>query len=299
MTDVPPGGLFRYPPGELAFYGLAHVLGANVFRVDEFRGNFRPASYAALAPLIGSGLAALAMVRGSGRRRHLPLDRRSNDTAASFSRSWVSSRSRGRLRIAPAASRRRSGGRPQSLRLGRRVKEYAIPDRRVRRTLSVAGRCGARAALDRRRNRNRPGAFVLLVLGRDPPAFVKRRSGALLVHQDMWGGTDLARRAELRRPGARRRARAVHSGDHAARLRGGRRRVLAPSRRRSRNGISPEVCAASRSRSFRSLDDERVLYFLTPLAMAGVVLALRGRTRRSPARSDRPPLRRPLVVRGS
>jgi hypothetical protein len=54
MTN-PPGGPFGYPPGELAFYGLAHLLGLNVFRVDM------------LAGIIGLGRCG---------RRHLSLDGR-------------------------------------------------------------------------------------------------------------------------------------------------------------------------------------------------------------------------------
>ncbi|MGA2392632.1 MAG: hypothetical protein ABSH03_04660 [Candidatus Lustribacter sp.] len=81
----PPGGLFGYPPGEIAFYGLAHLLGANVFRVDMLAGVLGLGLLASLAPLIGDGLAALALS---------PLAAAvdvvfhstdgSNDTAASF-----------------------------------------------------------------------------------------------------------------------------------------------------------------------------------------------------------------------
>jgi hypothetical protein len=186
MTN-PPGGLFGYPPGELAFYGLAHVLGASVFRVDAIAGILGLCLIAMLAPLIGSGLAALAI--GSVA---VAVDvifhssDGSNDTAASFiallglvALAW-SLASRGRVS--------KSLWWASAIAFGWVVafKEYAIPIAvfvglflwradapRARRWIAVAA-----ATI---------GAFVLPFLLWNPVAFVSNVGGALLVHHNVWG----------------------------------------------------------------------------------------------------------------
>jgi hypothetical protein len=84
MTN-PPGGPFAYPPGEIAFYGLAHLFGENVFRVDRMCSIINLGLIAYLAPLVGDGLAALAVgtLAVSGDVVFHAVDG-SNDTSASF-----------------------------------------------------------------------------------------------------------------------------------------------------------------------------------------------------------------------
>ena len=60
MTN-PPGGLFGYPPGEIIFYGLAHLFNQNIFRVDLTCGILLLGLIGALAPFCGTGLAAFGI----------------------------------------------------------------------------------------------------------------------------------------------------------------------------------------------------------------------------------------------
>jgi hypothetical protein len=186
MTN-PPGGLLGYPPGELAFYGLAHLLGANVFRVDMFAGILGLGLIAALAPLVGEGLAALAigtLAVAEGVIFHSTDG--SNDTAASFlvlvgvvALAW-SLATRGRsAQILWWTS---------AVAFGWVIafKEYALPiavfvalylwradARRARGWIVVATATLA--------------AFVLPFLAWNPVAFVSNVGGALLVHENIWG----------------------------------------------------------------------------------------------------------------
>ena len=186
MTN-PPGGPLGYPPGELAFYGLAHVLGANVFRVDMLAGILGLGLIASLAPLVGDGLAALAIGTLA-----VAVDiifhstDGSNDTAASFlvligivSLAW-SLASRGRIAQMLWWTSAVAFGWVVAF------KEYALPiaifvalflwradARRARGWIAVAA---ATLAL-----------FVLPFLAWDPVAFVSNVGGALLVHQNIWG----------------------------------------------------------------------------------------------------------------
>jgi hypothetical protein len=186
MTN-PPGGPFGYPPGELAFYGLAHVLGINVFRVDMLAGIISLGLIASLAPLIGDGLAALALMplAGSVELIFHSTDG-SNDTAASFLALA------GIVALAWSLNVR---GRPaqalwwtSAIAFGWVVafKEYALPITvfvalflwrrdapRARGWIAVAA---ATAAL-----------FVLPFFVWNPVAFVSNVGGALLLHPDIWG----------------------------------------------------------------------------------------------------------------
>jgi hypothetical protein len=183
----PPGEPFGYPPGEIAFYGLAHLFGINVFRVDVLAGIIGLGLIASLAPLIGDGLAALAM---------MPLAASvdlifhsadgSNDTAAAF---LVL------LGIAALAwSFQVNGRRSQVLWWTSAIafgwvvafKEYALPiavfvalflwrtDARRARGWIVAA--AATTAL-----------FVLPFFAWNPVAFVSNVGGALLLHSNIWG----------------------------------------------------------------------------------------------------------------
>jgi hypothetical protein len=186
MTN-PPGEPFGYPPGELAFYGLAHVFGINVFRVDMLAGIIGLGLIASLAPLIGDGLAALAMMplAGSVELIFHSTDG-SNDTAASF---LVL------LGIVALAWSLDVRGRPgqvfwwtSAVALGWVVafKEYALPiavfvalflwrsnARRARGWIAAAT---ATTAL-----------FVLPFFAWNPVAFVSNVGGALLLHPNIWG----------------------------------------------------------------------------------------------------------------
>jgi len=186
MTN-PPGGLFGYPPGELAFYGLAHLLGANVFRVDMLAGILGLGLIASLAPLVGDGLAALAIAALAPAVDIIfHSTDGSNDTAASFlvllgivALAW-SFATRGRLAQALWWTSAIAFGWVIAF------KEYALPiaffvalflwradAQRARGWIAVAA---ATAAL-----------FVLPFLAWNPPAFVANVGGALLVHQNVWG----------------------------------------------------------------------------------------------------------------
>ena len=81
----PPGAPFGYPPGEILFYSFAHLVGGNVFRVDVACSIFSLGLIAALAPLAGEGLTAVALgVIAYDRDIMFHLTDGSNDNAAAF-----------------------------------------------------------------------------------------------------------------------------------------------------------------------------------------------------------------------
>jgi hypothetical protein len=184
---IPPGGPLGYPPGELAFYGLAHLLHANVFRVDLFCGIVGLGLIACLAPLVGDGLTALAIsaLAVSDDLIFHTTDG-SNDTAASFLVLV------GIVALAWSATLR--GRAAQTLWWTSAIafgwviafKEYALPiavfvalflwradAARARRWIVVATATVV--------------AFVLPFLAWNPAAFVTNVGGALLVHHVVWG----------------------------------------------------------------------------------------------------------------
>lgn len=186
MTN-PPGGPFAYPPGEMAFYGLAHLLGADVFRVDRMCSIVNLGLIAYLAPLVGDGLAALAVstLAVSGDLVFHATDG-SNDTAASFlmlagivALSWsfaVRGRTATVLWFVAAVA------------FGWTVafKEYATPL-----ALFVALFLWRTDAV-----RARPwivtmvataAAFVLPFFVWNPVAFVRNVGGELITHTNVWG----------------------------------------------------------------------------------------------------------------
>jgi hypothetical protein len=186
MTN-PPGGLFGYPPGEIAFYGLTQLFGADVFRVDRMCAILNLGLIAYFSPLIGEGLAALAVavLAVSGDLIFHATDG-SNDTAASFlvlagilALSW-SGTLRGR------ASTVLWFGSAVAFGWSIAFKEYALPI-----AFFVALFLWRADAL-----RARPwlltmigtaGAFVLPFFAWNPVAFVANVGGALLVHPNVWG----------------------------------------------------------------------------------------------------------------
>jgi hypothetical protein len=186
MTN-PPGGLFGYPPGEIAFYALAQRLGANLFDVDRIAGIVSLGLIAALAPLIGDGLAALAIgaLAVSGDLVFHATDG-SNDTAAAFlvlaglvALAW-SPAARGRVAQTLWWTSAVAFGWALAF------KEYTFPivlfvglflwqsDARRARDWGIA--VAATAAL-----------FVLPFLAWNPAGFVANVGGALLVHRNVWG----------------------------------------------------------------------------------------------------------------
>jgi len=84
-TTNPPGQPFAYPPGELAFYGLGQLLTGNIFGLDRLAGIGNLVVLAALCPIAGAPLAALAvsMAALTGQLAFTAVNG-SNDTAASF-----------------------------------------------------------------------------------------------------------------------------------------------------------------------------------------------------------------------
>jgi hypothetical protein len=186
MTN-PPGEPFGYPPGELAFYGLAHVLGLNVFGVDMVAGIVGLGLIASLAPLIGEGLAALAMMPLAGAVDLIfHSTDGSNDTAASFLMLL------GIVALAWSLDVRGRAGQAlwwtSAVAFGWVVafKEYALPiavfvalflwrsdARRARGWIAAAA---ATTAL-----------FVLPFFAWNPVAFVSNVGGALLLHPNIWG----------------------------------------------------------------------------------------------------------------
>jgi hypothetical protein len=186
MTN-PPGGPFGYPPGELAFYGLAHLFHLNVFRVDMLAGIIGLGLIASLAPLIGDGLAALAIMPLAGAVDVIfHSTDGSNDTAASFLVLL------GVVALAWSIEVRGKAGQTlwwtSAVAFGWVVafKEYALPiavfvalflwrsdAQRARGWIAAAA---ATTAL-----------FVLPFLAWNPVAFVSNVGGALLLHPNIWG----------------------------------------------------------------------------------------------------------------
>ncbi len=60
-STVPPGAVFAYPPGELAFYSLLHLTGVPILRAEHLTGMLGLLAITFLAPLTGEGFAALAI----------------------------------------------------------------------------------------------------------------------------------------------------------------------------------------------------------------------------------------------
>jgi hypothetical protein len=186
MTN-PPGGLFGYPPGELAFYALAHLIHGNVFRVDMFAGIVGLGLIACLSPIVGDGLAALAIgTLAAANDLVFHSTDGSNDTAASFlmligvvALAWYpTTRGRGAQALWWTSA----------IAFGWVVafKEYALPiavfvalylwradPARARGWIAAAA---ATIAL-----------FVVPFLAWNPVAFISNVGGALLVHHNVWG----------------------------------------------------------------------------------------------------------------
>lgn len=81
----PPGQPFAYPPGELLFYGLFKVLGGNIFAADRLAAIGTLGVLAALFPLVGPALAALAVsVAALAGPLSFIAANGSNDTAVAF-----------------------------------------------------------------------------------------------------------------------------------------------------------------------------------------------------------------------
>jgi hypothetical protein len=85
LSTNPPGSPMGYPSGEILFYGLAHLGGLNVFRVDLTCGILILGLIGALAPFCGTGLAAfgIALIGWEDFITHRLTDG-SNDNAAAF-----------------------------------------------------------------------------------------------------------------------------------------------------------------------------------------------------------------------
>jgi hypothetical protein len=186
MTN-PPGGLFGYPPGELVFYWLAHLCGADIFRVDRMCAILDLGVIAYLSPLIGEGLAALAVatLAVSGDLIFHATDG-SNDTTASFlvlaglvALAWSASL---RGRAAAAAW----FGAAVALGWAIAFKEYATPPAFfvalfLWRSQPQRARAWIATML------GTAGLFVLPFVAWNPAAFVANVGGALLVHTNVWG----------------------------------------------------------------------------------------------------------------
>ena len=84
MTN-PPGQPFGYPPGEIAFYSLAHLIGNNIFRVDLACGIIVLGIVAAFVPYCGTGITALGLsALGWSNDINFHLTDGSNDNAAAL-----------------------------------------------------------------------------------------------------------------------------------------------------------------------------------------------------------------------
>jgi len=186
MTN-PPGGPFGYPPGEILFYSFAHLLGGNVFRVDVACSIFSLGLIAALTPLIGDGLAAVALgVIAYDRDIMFHLVDGSNDNAAAF---LVLA---GLVALAWSLA---SSGRNAALLWwisavafgwSLAFKEYALPialfvglflwRRDAQAARSWIGVALGTAAL-----------FILPFFIWNPVAFVANVGGALVLHANVWG----------------------------------------------------------------------------------------------------------------
>ncbi len=184
---VPPGGPFGYPPGEIAFYGLLQLAGADIFRVDRACGLLDLGILAYFAPLAGEGLAALglALLATSPDIVFHAADG-SNDTAASFLLvagigllAWSVGR-RGRLASGFWYASAVAFGWAVAF------KEYALPiaafvalflwRREPARTRGWLGTAAGTCAL-----------FVVPFFAWNPQAFIANVGGALLVHPEIWG----------------------------------------------------------------------------------------------------------------
>ncbi len=184
---VPAGGPFGYPPGEIAFYGLLQLAGADIFRVDRACALLDLGVIAYLAPLVGEGLAALAIaLLATSVDLIFHVSDGSNDTAASLLvlagivlLAWSS------------AARPRIGNAlwyASAVALGWSVafKEYALPvaafvalflwRRDAGRARGWLATAAATVAL-----------FVVPFAAWNPAAFAANVGGALLVHPDIWG----------------------------------------------------------------------------------------------------------------
>jgi hypothetical protein len=184
---VPAGGPFGYPPGELAFYGLLQLAGADLFRVDRACGLVGLGLIAYLAPLAGEGLASLALAMlATSPELVFHVSDGSNDTAAALlvltgivTLAWS-----GALR-----GRAASGfWYASAVAFGWAVafKEYALP------VAAFAAWFVWRAEAPRARSWIATAAgtvalFVVPFLAWNPAAFVANVGGALLVHADIWG----------------------------------------------------------------------------------------------------------------
>jgi len=84
-ATVPPGAVFAYPPGEIVFYAIAHLVGVPIGMVEHLSAILVLLTIVALVPLAGEGLAALALglVAASGDLIVRTGDG-SNDTSASL-----------------------------------------------------------------------------------------------------------------------------------------------------------------------------------------------------------------------
>jgi hypothetical protein len=183
----PPGAPFGYPPGEIVFYTVAHLLGGNVFRVDVACSIFTLGLIAALTPLAGDGLAAVALgAIAYDRDVMFHLTDGSNDNAAAFlvlaglvALAWSLASSGRNAAVLWWISAVAFGW---SL----AFKEYAIPialfvglflwRRDARAARSWIGTMLGTAAL-----------FVLPFFAWNPVAFVANVGGALVLHANVWG----------------------------------------------------------------------------------------------------------------
>lgn len=84
-TTNPPGQPFAYPPGELLFYGLGKLATGTIFGLDRWAGIANLFVLAALFPIAGASLTALAVsVAAIAQPLAFSAANGSNDTAASF-----------------------------------------------------------------------------------------------------------------------------------------------------------------------------------------------------------------------
>jgi hypothetical protein len=183
----PPGGPFGYPPGEIVFYGIAHALGNNLFRVDVACSILSMFLIASLGLLAGTGLAAVAVVTLAWTPDVIfHLTDGSNDNAAAFLVlagfvfvAW-SLAVRGRTAVALWWL--------SAIAFGWSIafKEYALPIAAFvalflwRRDARTARRWIVAAAITF-------GAFVLPFFIWNPVAFVQNVGGALILHSNVWG----------------------------------------------------------------------------------------------------------------
>ena len=186
-TTNPPGGLFGYPPGEIAFYALAQRLGANLFEVDRMAGIVNLGLVAALVPLIGEGLAALAVgVLAVSPELVFHATDGSNDTVAAF----LVLSGLVALAWAPAASgrigRRLWWGSAFAFGWALAFKEYAFPIVCFV-ALFVWRSDAARARRWVAGIATTAAVFVLPFFAWNPAGFIANVGGALLVHRNVWG----------------------------------------------------------------------------------------------------------------